>query len=64
MFFDFSMADAQMDPNDNKSSFFAKEEEPVTAIYLFFWKWEDQRLDYTLGTKLAQSPTKNRVSIA
>ena len=34
-----------------KSSALAMEVEPVTVIDPTFWKWEDQRLDATLGTR-------------
>ena len=40
-----------MDPNDKKRSFLAMEVEPVTVIDPKFWKWADQRLDATLGTR-------------
>ena len=29
--------------------------EPVTATYPKFWKWSDQRLDATLGTRTTKS---------
>ena len=51
LFFAFSMAAEHMDPNDKKSSVLAMEVEPVTFIDSKFWKWEDQRLDATLGTR-------------
>ena len=51
LFFEFSMAAAQMDPNDKKSSILDIEVEPVTFTDPKFWKWADQRLDATLGTR-------------
>ena len=54
LLFKFSMAAAQMDPNDKKSSILAMELEPITVTDPKFWKWADQRLDATLGTR----PTK------
>ena len=48
-----------MDPNDKKSSILATEVEPITVIDPKFWKWEDQRLDATLGTR----PTRSVVTI-
>ena len=51
LFFAFSMAAAQMDPNDKKSSILAMEVEPVTVTDPKFWKWADQILDATLGTR-------------
>ena len=55
LFFEFSMAAAQMDPNDKKSSILAMEVEPVTVTDPKFWKWADQRLDATLGTRPTRS---------
>ena len=55
LFFEFSMAAAQMDPNDKKSSILAMEVEPVTVTYPTFWKWADQILDAALGTKPTRS---------
>ena len=49
------MAVEQMDPNDKKSSVLAMEVEPVTATDPKFWKWADQRLDATLGTRPTRS---------
>ena len=53
LFFEFSMAAAQMYPN--KKSILAMEVEPVTVTDPKFWKWEDQRLDATLVTRLTRS---------
>ena len=39
VFFAFSMAAAQMEPNDKKNSVLAMEAEPVTATEPHFWKW-------------------------
>ena len=55
LFFVFSMAAAQMDPNDKKNSVLAMELEPVTDTDPKFWKWADQRFDDTLGTKPTRS---------
>ena len=54
------MAAALMDPNDNKSSFLAMEVEPVTAIDPNSWKWEDQQLDATFGTRPTRCPVTIR----
>ena len=51
LFFEFSMVAAQMDPNDKHISILAMEVEPVTVTDPTFWKWADQRLDATLGTR-------------
>ena len=51
LFFKFSMATAQMDPNDKKIRILAMEVEPVTVTDPEFWKWADQRLDASLGTR-------------
>ena len=51
LFFAFSMAEEQMDPNDKKSSVLSMEVEPVTVTDPKFWKWSDQRLDATWGTR-------------
>ena len=59
LFFKFSMAAAQMDPNDKKSIILDMEVEPVTVTDPKFWKWADQRLDTTLGTR----PTRSVVMI-
>ena len=40
-----------MDTNNTKSSVLAMELQPVTTTDPTFWKWEDQRLDATLGTR-------------
>ena len=40
-----------MDPNNKKSSVLGMEVEPVTIIDPKFWKWADQRLDTTFGTR-------------
>ena len=40
-----------MDPNDKKIIILAMEVEPVTVTDQKFWKWADQRLDATLGTR-------------
>ena len=58
LFFEFSMAAVQMDPNDKKNSVLAMEVEPVTAKDPKFWKWADQRLDATLVT----IPTRSMVT--
>ena len=44
-----------MDPNDKKISVLAIEVEPVTATDPKFWKWADQRLDSSLGTRSTRS---------
>ena len=59
LFFEFSMAVSQMDPNDKKKSILAMEVEPVTVTDPKFWKWVDQRFDSTLGTR----PTISVVTI-
>ena len=59
LFFAFSMAAAQMDPNNKKESVLAMELEPVTVTYPKFWKCADQILDATLGTR----PTRSKVTI-
>ena len=60
LFFKFSMAAAQMDPNNKKSSVLAIEVEPVTVINSKIWKWADQRLDATLGTRTTISIVTRR----
>ena len=55
LFFEFSMAAAQMDPNNKKSSILNMEVETVTATDPTFWKWADQRLDATLGKRPTRS---------
>ena len=54
LFLTFSMAAAQMDPKEKKISVLAIEVEPFTITDPKFWKWADQILDATLGTR----PTK------
>ena len=49
-----------MDPNDKKISILAMEVEPVTVTDPKFWKWEDQRLDATLVTRLTRSVVTRR----
>ena len=49
-----------MDPNDNRRSFLAIEMETVNATDPKFWKWADQQLDATLGTRPTRSPVTNR----
>ena len=51
LLFAFSMAISQMDRNYKKGSVVAMEVEPVTITDPKFWKWADQRLDATLGTR-------------
>ena len=41
VFFAFSMSEAQMDPNDSKSSVLDMEVEQVTVTDQHFWKWAD-----------------------
>ena len=60
LFFAFSMAAAQVDPNDKKISVLAVEVEPVTITDPKFWKWADQILDATLGTKPTRSIVTRR----
>ena len=55
LFFEFSMAAAQIDPNDKKSSILAMQVEPVTVTDPKFWKWADQIFNSTLGTRLTIS---------
>ena len=50
LFFEFSIVAAQMESN-KKSSILDMEVEPVTVKDPKFWKWADQRLDATLGTR-------------
>ena len=59
LFLEFSMAAAQMDPNNNKISVLFMEVEPVTVTDPSFWKWADQRLNATLRTR----PTRSIVTI-
>ena len=56
------MATSQVEPSDKKSSFLAMEVDPVTSTDPKFWKWVDQRLDATLGTRPTISPVMNRGS--
>ena len=51
----FSMAAAQMDPNNRKISVLAMEVEPVLVIDPKLWKWTDQILDATLVTRPTRS---------
>ena len=51
LFFAVSMEAAQMDPNDKKISILPTELEPFTVTDPKFWKWADQILDATLGTR-------------
>ena len=60
LFFEFSMATALMDPNNKKSSALDMEVEPVTVTDQTFWKWADQRLDATLGTRPTRSIVARR----
>ena len=55
LFFEISMAAEKMDPNDKISSILAMEVEPVTVTDPKCWKWADQRLDATLGTRPTRS---------
>ena len=58
--FAFAMTVAQMDPDEKKISVLAMEVEPVTATDPKFWKWADQILDATLGTRQTRSPVTDR----
>ena len=60
LFFGFSMAAAQMDPNGKKISILAMEVEPVTVTDPILWKLADQRLDATLGTRPTTSVVTRR----
>ena len=60
LFFKFEMAAAQMDINDKKRSILDMEVETVTATDPKFWKWADQILDDTLGTRPTIPPVINR----
>ena len=55
LFFEFSMAAAQMYPNDKKSSILAMELEPITVTDPTFWEWADQILGATLGKRPTRS---------
>ena len=59
-FFEFAMAEVQMDLNYNKVIVLYMEVEPVTAIDPKFWKLADQLLYATLGTRPKRSPVTNR----
>ena len=61
LFFAFSMAAAQMDPNDKKISVLAMEVKPFTVTSPKFCKWADHRLDATLGTRPTR-PTRSIVT--
>ena len=58
--FAFSMAAAQMEPNDKKISVLTIEVEPVTTKDPKFWKWADQRFDATLETRPTRSLVRDR----
>ena len=60
LFFAFSMAEAQMDPNDKKRIFLEVEVKPVTVTNPKFWKWADYRLDVTLGKRPTRSIVTRR----
>ena len=60
LLFEFSMETAQMDPNYKKNSILTMEVEPVTVTDPKFWKWEDQILDATLGTRPTRSIVTRR----
>ena len=62
LFFAFSMAEAQTDPK-KKISYLAMEVEPVTVTDPKFWKWADQRLDATLGTRTTRCIVARRSGI-
>ena len=64
LFFEFLIAAAQMDPNYKKVGILAMEVEPVTVTDPKFWKWEDQRLDATLGTRPTRSVVTRRSGIS
>ena len=51
LFFEFSMADSKMGPNDKDSSVLDMEMNPVTATDPTFGKWTDQLLDATMWTR-------------
>ena len=61
LFFESSMAEAQMYPNYKKISLLAMEVEPVTVTDPTFWKWEDQILDATLGIRPTRSVVTRRI---
>ena len=64
LFFSFSMAAAQMDPNNKKISVLAMEVEPVTVTDPKFWKCSDQILDATLVTRPTRSIVTRRSGIS
>ena len=49
-----------MDPNYKRSSVLDMEVDPVTVTDPNFWKWEDRRLDATLGTRPTRSQVMDR----
>ena len=49
-----------MDPNYKNISVLAMKVEPVTATDPKFWKWADQQLDDTLGTRPTRYLVTNR----
>ena len=51
LFLEFSMAAAQMEPNNKKKRILSMEVEPVTIIDPKIWKWEYQRLYAALGKR-------------
>ena len=60
LFFAFSMAASHMDLNNKISSVLAIELQPVTVTYPTFWKWDDHRLDATLGRRPTRSIVTRR----
>ena len=58
LFFESSMAEAQMDQNYKIIIILAMEVEPVTVTDQKVWKWKDRRLDDTLGKR----PTRSLVT--
>ena len=60
LFFNSGMAAAHMDPDENNISVLDMEVEPVNGTDPKFWKWEDQLLDATLGTRPTRPPVTNR----
>ena len=59
LFLEFAMAAAHIDPSDKKRSVLAMEVDTVTTKNPKFWKWSDQILDATLGTRPTISPVTN-----
>ena len=59
LLFSFSVAAAQMEPNNRKICVLVMQVKPVTITEPKCWKWVDQRLDDTLGTR----PTRSIVMI-